>query len=78
MVWQAGRLAFERLQQRLSRRGASALAAARAWPAHYIVFDLLRLRGTGLTGWTYVRRRAALEDLFTEEGPTGPFTLCPA
>ncbi|WFB83741.1 MULTISPECIES: ATP-dependent DNA ligase [Streptomyces] len=78
VVWQAGRLAFERLQQRLARRGADALPAAQAWPAHYVVFDLLRLRGTDLTAWPYTRRRAALEDLFTEAGLSGPFTLCPS
>lgn len=40
VVWEGERLAFERLQQRLARRrGAGALAAARAWPAHLVVFD---------------------------------------
>ncbi|MGI5397651.1 hypothetical protein [Streptomyces sp. CA-251251] len=37
VVWEAGRLAFERLQQRLARRrGAGALAAAQTWPAHLV------------------------------------------
>ncbi|MFF4717384.1 hypothetical protein ACFY2V_39220 [Streptomyces eurythermus] len=35
VVWESGRLAFERLQQRLARRGAGAAEAARRWPAHY-------------------------------------------
>ncbi|MFG3552608.1 ATP-dependent DNA ligase [Streptomyces sp. NPDC047725] len=79
VVWEAGRLAFERLQQRIARRrGADALAAAHTWPAHYVVFDLLRLNGADLTGRPYALRRAALEGLFTEPGLAAPFTLCPS
>ncbi|MET7551692.1 hypothetical protein ABZS95_41245 [Streptomyces sp. NPDC005479] len=48
VVWDAaGRLAFERLQNRLARRGAGAARAAEEWPAHFVAFDLLRLSGTG-------------------------------
>ncbi|TDT23075.1 hypothetical protein EV562_12030 [Streptomyces sp. BK208] len=37
VVWEADRMAFERLQQSLARRsGAGALAAARTWPAHLV------------------------------------------
>ncbi|MEU5047703.1 hypothetical protein [Streptomyces griseorubiginosus] len=36
VVWESGRLAFERLQQRLARRGAGAARAAAEWPAHYV------------------------------------------
>ncbi|MEU8735405.1 hypothetical protein AB0C68_39355 [Streptomyces tendae] len=40
VMWEGERLASERLQQRMARRrGASALAAARTWPAHLVVFD---------------------------------------
>ena len=79
VVWEGGRLAFERLQQRLARRrGAGALAAAQTWPAHLVVFDILRLEGTDLTPWPYARRRAALEALFADAGLTAPFTLCPS
>ncbi|MDA5147508.1 hypothetical protein PEM37_39070 [Streptomyces sp. AD681] len=40
VMWDGERLAFERLQQRMARRrGAGALAAARTWPAHLVVFD---------------------------------------
>ncbi|MFE1590812.1 hypothetical protein ACFW6Q_34600 [Streptomyces sp. NPDC058737] len=57
VVWEPGRLAFERLQQRLARRGA--VAAARTWPGHLVVFDLLRIEGADLTcdwavGWQWV------------------------
>ncbi|MET8572040.1 hypothetical protein [Streptomyces sp. NPDC004783] len=67
MVWEASRLAFERLQQRLARRrGGGALAAAQSWPAHLVVFELLHLDGTDLTSWPYARRRTVLQDLFTD------------
>ncbi|MET9176460.1 hypothetical protein ABZX64_36385 [Streptomyces misionensis] len=37
VVWDAaGRLAFERLQNRLARRGAGAARAAQEWPAHFV------------------------------------------
>ncbi|MFC8069727.1 ATP-dependent DNA ligase [Streptomyces sp. NPDC057293] len=79
VVWESSRLAFERLQQRLARRrGAGALAAAQTWPAHLVVFDLLRLEGTDLTPRSYSERRKALEDLFAGRGLAAPFTLCPS
>ncbi|GGP84539.1 ATP-dependent DNA ligase [Streptomyces calvus] len=79
VVWESGRLAFERLQQRLARRrGTGALAAARARPAHLVVFDLMRRGSTDLTPCPYSRRRAALEELFAERRLTAPLTLCPS
>ncbi|WP_329297297.1 hypothetical protein OG410_01030 [Streptomyces sp. NBC_00659] len=60
IVWEAGRLAFERLQ-----RGAGAARAADEWSARFGAFDLLRLSGTDMTGWPYRRRRHALESVFT-------------
>jgi ATP-dependent DNA ligase len=75
VVWESGRLAFERLQQRLARRGSE---AARRWPAHYVAFDLLHQGDTDLTGWPYRRRRAALEAVFAEHGLAGPLALCPS
>ncbi|MFE1199316.1 hypothetical protein ACFW6E_42500 [Streptomyces olivaceoviridis] len=63
----AGGLAFERLQNRLARRGVRAARAAASrtskpvrsgwvtvvpeWPTHFGAFDLLGLSGTGTTGW---------------------------
>lgn len=41
VVWEGERLAFERLQRMARRRGAGALKAARTWPAHLVVFDVL-------------------------------------
>ncbi|MFE3269929.1 hypothetical protein [Streptomyces sp. NPDC059215] len=49
VVWEDDRLAFERLQNRLQRRGAAAAQAAQDWPAHFVAFDLLRLSGTDTT-----------------------------
>jgi ATP-dependent DNA ligase len=69
--------AFERLQQRLARRGTAAAQAAREWPAHFVAFDLIH-RGDDVTGWPYERRRAALEALFAERGLTAPWVLCPS
>jgi ATP-dependent DNA ligase len=79
IVWDtAGRLAFERLQGRLQRRGAGAGRLADQWPAHCVAFDLLRLSGTNTMAWPYRRRRAALEGLFTGHGLTAPWVLCPS
>ncbi|WP_329600143.1 hypothetical protein OIE43_44180 [Streptomyces pseudovenezuelae] len=36
VVWENGRLAFERLQERLHRRGSGAARAADLWPAHFV------------------------------------------
>jgi ATP-dependent DNA ligase len=40
IVWEEGRLAFERLQ----RRGAGTARAAAEGPAHFVAFDLLSAR----------------------------------
>ncbi|MEV8465101.1 hypothetical protein AB0470_36865 [Streptomyces griseosporeus] len=78
VVWDAaGRLAFERLQNRLARRGAGAAWAAAEWPAHFVAFDVLRLSGTDTTGWPYQRRRHALEALFAERGLVGTVGTVP-
>ncbi|MFF9090414.1 ATP-dependent DNA ligase [Streptomyces sp. NPDC014991] len=77
VAWERNRLAFERLQQRLARRGTAAAQAAQEWPAHFVAFDLVH-RGDDLTDWPYARRRAALETLFAERGLTTPWVLCPS
>ncbi|WP_405965724.1 ATP-dependent DNA ligase [Streptomyces sp. NBC_00723] len=78
VVWEEGRLTFERLQQRLPRRGSAGAAAATRWPAHFVVFDVLRLAGTDTTAWSYRRRRSALEELFTDLRLQAPWTLTPS
>ena len=65
IVWDAaGRLAFERLQNRLARRGAGAARAVEEWPASFVAFHLLRLSGTDTTEWSYRWRRTALKSVF--------------
>ncbi|MDT0614393.1 ATP-dependent DNA ligase [Streptomyces lancefieldiae] len=79
VVWDtAGRLAFERLQNRLARRGAGAVRASEEWPVHFVAFDLLRLSGTVTTEWPYWRRRAALESVFADRRLLAPWALCPS
>lgn len=78
VVWEETRLAFERLTQRIHRRGAAAQRAAGAWPAHYVAFDLLHVDGRTLLDRPYTERRQALEDLFRRKGLSAPWTLCPS
>ncbi|MER6639629.1 ATP-dependent DNA ligase [Streptomyces microflavus] len=80
IVWEGGRVAFERLQGRLNRTAAGAAGMAAQWPAHYVAFDLLRLNGTDpdLAAQPYTARRAALEELFTDQALAPPWTLCPS
>ncbi|MFI6013335.1 ATP-dependent DNA ligase [Streptomyces sp. NPDC051243] len=78
VVWEAGRLAFERLQERLQRRAATAARLAGQWPAHFVAFDALRPAGQDTTAWPYQGRRAAWETLFTERRLAAPWTLRPS
>ncbi|MFJ4691908.1 hypothetical protein [Streptomyces sp. NPDC088766] len=77
VVRERDRPAFERLRQRLARRGAAAVRAAREWPAHFVAFDPVQ-RGGDLAVRPYAWRRAALEELFAESGLTAPWVLCPS
>jgi hypothetical protein len=74
----AGRLAFERLSNRLARRGGGAARAAEECTAHFVAFDLLRLSGTDTTSWPYRRRGAALESVFAARRLSAPWALCPS
>ncbi|WP_329538250.1 hypothetical protein OG568_50915 (plasmid) [Streptomyces sp. NBC_01450] len=79
VVWDAaGRLAFERLRNRLARRGAGAARAAKEWPAHSVAFDLLRLSGTDTTGWPYQRRRPRWSPCSPPRRLSAPWALCPS
>ena len=52
VVWEDGRLAFERLQERLQRRGARAAALAARWPAHVVfLVKCSVLNPVGRTAW---------------------------
>ncbi|MFF9074578.1 ATP-dependent DNA ligase [Streptomyces sp. NPDC014872] len=78
VVWEDGRLAFERLTERIHRRGANAARSAAAAPAHFVAFDLLHVDGRSLFGQPYTARREALEELFGRYRLSPPWTLCPS
>jgi ATP-dependent DNA ligase len=80
VAWDAaGRLAFERLQDRLARRSAGTARAAEEWPTHFVAFNVLRLpAGTDTASWPYRRRRAALESVFATRRLFAPWALCPS
>jgi bifunctional non-homologous end joining protein LigD len=59
-----GRPSFEALQERMHVRGkADVLRLAEKIPVTYMVFDVLRLDGTDLTGRPLLQRRELLDDL---------------
>ncbi|MET9040082.1 ATP-dependent DNA ligase [Streptomyces mirabilis] len=89
VVWDAaGRLAFERLQNRLARRGAGAARAAEKWPTHFVAFDLLRLSRTDTTGCWWWKSAStspatppadgATPHAGTAPAPTSPPPMSPA
>ncbi|MDQ7910546.1 non-homologous end-joining DNA ligase [Phytohabitans sp. ZYX-F-186] len=60
----AGRPSFTMLAERMHvREKARAARLAASMPVTYMIFDLLRLGGTDLTGLPYRERRGALESL---------------
>jgi bifunctional non-homologous end joining protein LigD len=63
-----GRPSFELLQARMHLRnpGAELLASV---PVNLFVFDVLRVGGNDLTGYTYLQRREALAQLALEHPP---------
>lgn len=69
-----GRLDFGTLQRRLhAGRGPKQLA--RAEPCHYVIFDLLELRGVDLRDGPLSHRRAALEQLLAGAHGTSALVL---
>jgi bifunctional non-homologous end joining protein LigD len=54
---------FELLQRRMHLGPERALRLAREQPVTYVIFDLLHLDGTDITGLPYSRRRELLEQL---------------
>jgi ATP-dependent DNA ligase len=78
VVWHEGRLAFERLTERLNRRPGTVARLAATAPANLVVFDLLHDGDRPLLDRPYAERRAALEELFTYRRLGPPWTLCPA
>ncbi|HEX6500386.1 MAG TPA: non-homologous end-joining DNA ligase [Micromonosporaceae bacterium] len=70
----AGHASFALLAERMHvRDAAKATRLAAARPVTYVVFDVLALDGTDLTGQPYAKRRQALESL----GLTGDRWLVP-
>ncbi len=61
-------------QQRIAQHSAAARWAAEL-PARLYVFDLLGRDGEATTGWTYDRRRAALEEIAADWEPPLGLTL---
>ncbi|MEV4868619.1 ATP-dependent DNA ligase [Streptomyces syringium] len=77
VVWEEGRLSFERLQQRARHSGRQAARLAAQSPAHYVIFDLLR-QDEDLLARPYTERRRRLEALFEDAHLRPPWTLCPS
>lgn len=75
VAWQDGRLAFELLQQRMSRSPRAAAAAARAHPASLVLFDVLEAGGEDVRARAFDDRRALLVDLAKTWKP--PLNLSP-
>ncbi|MEU9883862.1 hypothetical protein [Streptomyces phaeochromogenes] len=65
-VWEAGWLAFERPQGWPQRPGATAARARPRVAAHFVAFGILQRAGTNTVASPYRRRRAALEELFSD------------
>src|SRR5699024_11862587 len=66
---------FGRLQHRLGRSGADAVAASSQVPAQLVVFDLLELDGNKLTSQPYTHRREKLFE--TVDGAASDAVLVP-
>ncbi|WP_351237554.1 hypothetical protein [Streptomyces sp. NPDC002133] len=68
---------LEALQHRAFAGGRTVEQRATTLPAHFIDFDVLQTAGQEVITEPYDHRGAVLEDLFTEQEPTPPGTLCP-
>jgi ATP-dependent DNA ligase len=77
IVWAEDQMSFEALQRRAVSGGRAAARLAQEMPAHFIAFDLLQLDGQELLHVPYGERRAQLEQMFTDQGLSAPWTLCP-
>ncbi|MGW2496204.1 ATP-dependent DNA ligase [Streptomyces pseudogriseolus] len=78
VIFVGGRVDFGAVQSRAASTPARARHLAEEHPAHYAVFDLLQHPEHGdVRGWSYVRRRAALEDLLAAYGIGPPLQAVP-
>ena len=71
VICRDGRLDFAALQQRIHPSASRARDLSVAWPATYVVFDLLARRGKDLRSRPYTTRRAELEKLAHGGLPAG-------
>jgi ATP-dependent DNA ligase len=74
---EGGRQEFDRLGQRIHPAASRIERLAAETPARFIAFDLLARDDASLLDLTYLERRAALEDLVAELGPTSFGRVCP-
>ncbi|MEU9167805.1 DNA ligase [Streptomyces sp. NPDC048420] len=73
-----GRISFSAAQSRANSTPARARLLAERHPAHFAVFDVLHHPEHGDTrGWSYVRRRALLDQLLEEYGMGPPIQSVP-
>ncbi|MGW4087046.1 ATP-dependent DNA ligase [Streptomyces sp. NPDC004822] len=78
VIFVGGRVDFGAVQSRAASTPARARHLAAEHPAHYAVFDILQHPQDGdVRGWSYVRRRAALEDLLAAYGVEPPIQAVP-
>ncbi|MFF1278631.1 hypothetical protein ACFVZC_35500 [Streptomyces marokkonensis] len=74
---ESGRLAFERLQGRIQRRGAGVARLAAEWPAHFVAFDCCGspapTRWPGPTGGA-----GPCWSVFAARRLSAPWALCPS
>lgn len=78
VVYVGGRIDFDAVQSRAKSTPARARLLAEQHPATYAVFDILQHPEHGDTrGWSYVRRRALLEQLLEEYGMGPPIQAVP-
>ncbi|MEV8533225.1 ATP-dependent DNA ligase [Streptomyces sp. NPDC051211] len=70
-------MSFEALQRRAAARPRGAAGLAVGLPAYFVAFDVLQLDSQELLQRPYEERRQLLEELFTDQALTAPWTLCP-
>ncbi|MEU6990425.1 ATP-dependent DNA ligase [Streptomyces sp. NPDC046465] len=76
VIWRNGKTDFGAVRSRASARGRRLADLIHRYPASYVAFDCLMLRGRDLRGRPYTERRAALLDVLEPLGP--PLQTVPA
>ncbi|MEU4725986.1 hypothetical protein AB0G06_40830 [Nonomuraea dietziae] len=73
--WSGRRLDFAASQRRQAAGHGGAAVLARSEVCHYVVFDVLKLRGRNVMGQPLSERRALLEELFAPLPVAGALAL---